>query len=244
MADIRNATVRYGTSLPGSGLFPGELFVTYVNGTDIAIYIWNDNDGAWEALGGDGAALSGTTLTLGSTTISETEAAFIDGVTAGASAASKGLVLDSNSELDGLGTLQKEDTLIANAAVLTLNATPVSILTAPGAGVYRIPERVLVFMDYGAAAFVAGAGEDITIQKPSGGEVTFQTIDGTVFTATADVLAEALPLNADASTVADRAANSGLEITIASGEWATGDSALKVRVLYRDYRAASLEAIS
>jgi hypothetical protein len=255
MANIRQAQVRYGTVLPAHGVFDGELFMTVVEGSDNQLYIWNANDNAWEGVGGDAAAIVAASVTasgavtagsfvIGAADISEAELEAIDGVTLGTSAASKVLTLDANSELDGLGTLKKEDTLIATAAVLTLNATPVAIVSAPAAGIYRVLEEVHVFLDYNSAAYVAGAGEDITIQKASAGDVVMQTLDGTLFTGTADALAVAYPLNGDASTVNDRASAAGFEITIAVGEWLTGNSPLKVRALYRDFRLASYEAIA
>lgn len=224
--------------------------ITFGNDTDSGIYSDTANTvqistGGTERVQIDSTGLTVTgSVVIGSAAMSEADLELSDGITAGTSAASKVVTLDANSELDGLGLLQKEDTIIASSAVLTLNATPVSILTAPAAGIYRVPEAVYVFLDYNSAAYAADAGEDITIQKASAGDVTHQTLDGTLFTGTADALAVAYPLNGDASTVNDRAAAAGLEITIASGEWLTGDSPLKVRVLYRDYRAASFEAIA
>lgn len=67
-----------------------------------------------------GTALTvGTTLTVNATTISETEIGFLDGVTAGTSAASKAVVLDGSSKIDAL-----------DITALTLNGTAVTSTAA------------------------------------------------------------------------------------------------------------------
>jgi hypothetical protein len=184
-------------------------------------------------------------VVIGSAALTEAELELLDGITAGTSAASKALVLDASGELDNVGVLKAQETLITNLQVLALNATPITVISAPAAGVRRIFEGADVFLDYGTGAFVADAGEDVVIQKAGGGDVVSNAADSTLFTGTADTLVRLNRLSdSDASTVDDVAAAAGYEITILVGEWITGDSVLKVRAYYRDIADTSMEAIS
>ena len=55
--------VRYGTSLPARGNFPGQFFVVIVDATDPIAYMWNGVDEAWEPIAGDAAALVVSSVT-------------------------------------------------------------------------------------------------------------------------------------------------------------------------------------
>lgn len=60
----RSAYVRYASTLPDSGMFPGELLVlTGSVSADPLLYMWNANDDAWETIGGDAAVPSITDVT-------------------------------------------------------------------------------------------------------------------------------------------------------------------------------------
>jgi hypothetical protein len=184
-------------------------------------------------------------VVIGSAALTEAELELLDGITAGTSAASKALVLDANGELDNVGVIKAQETLITSTQVLALNATPVEIISAPAAAVRRIFLGADVFLDYGTAGYAADAGEDLVIQKASAGDVVSNAADSTLFTGTADTLVRLNRLHGtDASTVDDVTAAAGYEITILSGEWVTGDSSLKIRAYYRDVADAQMIAIA
>ena len=173
--------------------------------------------------------------------LSATEAGYIDSVTAGTSAASKAIVLDSNEELDSLGKIRVTDTLIATAAVKTLNATPVTVIAAPGASVYTQFLGAYLFLDFGTAAYDGiAAGEDLALSyTDASGDTVSATIEATGFMdAAADALYVANPI--DCIPVA----NAVIALHMLTGEIATGDSPLKVRCFHRQVRAASLAAIA
>jgi hypothetical protein len=166
------------------------------------------------------------------------------GVTAGVQAASLPLIPDSNLELDGLGVIKVVDKLIATADVKQLNATPITVLSAVGSGVYPEFLGAYVFLDYATTAYADDAGEDLYFTNLSGGTAVSHTVDGSEFDGTADALVWVGPLAANAAVTTTLIDNGGFEVTIASGEWATGDSPLKIRLYYREIRKASMEAIA
>jgi hypothetical protein len=129
---------------------------------------------------------------------------------------------------------------IASAAVLTLNATPVELIAAPGAGKVVVVEEVQLFLDYGSADYVAAAGEDLDITYASGSEIMQIDSDNGFLTASADshLIAKTTVYDADAATTANGLiyggnANKAVNLTILVGEVATGDSDLKYKVKYR-----------
>lgn len=176
--------------------------------------------------------------------LSSAESAFIDGVTAGTAAASKALVLDANLELDGVGVIKKVDKIVTTAEVLALNGTPITVLSAVGSGVYAEFLKAYVLLDYNSAAYVDEAGEDLVFQHLSAGAVVSQTADGAEFDGTADAMVVVGPNNDDASETNTLVDNGGFEVTIQSGEWATGNSPLKIRLYYREIRKAAIAAIA
>lgn len=164
--------------------------------------------------------------------------------TLGTSAAGEALTLDSNGELNDVGVILTQDTIIATAAVLTLNATPVTVVTAPGSGVYLEFVAAYVFLDFATTAYAADAGEDLCIKlTDASGDIVSTSIDGEEFEAIADALYIMTPVPT-APNVITHVVNTPLVAHLLVGEWATGDSPLKIRTLYRKIRAASLEAIA
>ena len=148
------------------------------------------------------------------------------------------------SNTEGDITIKTVDKIISTAQVLALNATPITVLSAVGSGIYPQFMGAFVFLDYNSAAYVDGAGEDLVFQQLSAGVIVSQTIDASEFDGTADALVWVSPNNADASVTNTLVANGGFEVTIQSGEWATGDSPLKIRLFYREIVKTELEAIA
>lgn len=176
-------------------------------------------------------------------TATVTEMNVLDGVTAGTATASLGLVLDSNSELNNIGVIKSVDKIITTAEVKALNATPITVLAAVGSGTYVEFLGAYVLLDYAAAAYDDGAGEDLVFQNLSGGAEVSHSIDATLLDGTADAVVWAGPKAAEAAATTTLVANGGFEVTIQSGEWITGDSPLKIRLYYRLIRSAALVAI-
>jgi len=118
---------------------------------------------------------------------------------------------------------------IATAAVKTLNATPVDVIPAPGAGYGIQLLGVEVFLDYATTAYDGiAAGEDLTLKYTNGSGAVLATVETTGFLdASADALAWAPGV---AATIA---ANAKVVAHMLAGEIATGDSPITIRAKWR-----------
>ncbi len=131
--------------------------------------------------------------------------------------------------------IQEASGAIANAAVRTLNATPVTMIAAPGAGKMIVVHRVIWYLDYATAAFDAAAAGDTLVAKYTDGSGTAATaaIAGNTFGgASADTVAVAP--GAAAIDAATGCVNAPLVAHINTGEWysAAGGSALRWHAFY------------
>jgi hypothetical protein len=123
---------------------------------------------------------------------------------------------------------------LTTAQVLALNATPITVIAAPGAGFVTIVDHVLFSMDYAGVAYVAGAGEDLVLKYTNGsGAEVCKPVDGADFIdEAADVIAyspgmiqtddQGLVLTANAAVVAH----------MLTGEVITGTSDIVIHAYY------------
>lgn len=120
---------------------------------------------------------------------------------------------------------------LSSAQLLAMNATPIEVIAAPGAGSAIIVEEVELFLDYGTATYAADAGEDLVLRYGTSA-VAIDTWDDadTIIEGTADERRLTKP---DTDLDLDDADNEAVEFAILSGEWATGDSPIKYRIKYR-----------
>lgn len=122
-----------------------------------------------------------------------------------------------------LAVVKQVDVTLTAAVVKALNATPATVVAAPGSG------RVLQFLgarvslDYGSAAYTNLHNATFDC----GGVAGTLTASG-FFDATADKVALVAPAASPLMTP-----NTALTFTVLTGELATGDSPLKIRVYYR-----------
>lgn len=125
---------------------------------------------------------------------------------------------------------------VTTAQILALNATPVTLLAAPGAGRAIIFKGAVLFLDYNSAAYAGiAAGEDLAIRYTDGSgqivgecEVTGfldQTNDETRY------VYPIAPLTSPLSSI-EPVANAALVLHMLVGEITTGDSPLKLQVFY------------
>jgi hypothetical protein len=121
---------------------------------------------------------------------------------------------------------------ITSAELLALNATPKTLVAAPGAGLAIVPIDVQLFLDYNSAAYAGiAAGENLEVRATNGSGQLFATVESDgLLDATADQYRHIYPLAAAASTPV---ANAALIMCLASGEVTTGNSPIKVRTRYR-----------
>jgi hypothetical protein len=128
-------------------------------------------------------------------------------------------------------TLQSATVTVTTGELLALNATPKTLVAAPGTGYAIALDSAVVFLDYNSAAYDGiAAGEDLTIRYTNGSGALLATVETTGFLdATADAVRFVQPTTTAAITPADNAA---LVLHLSTGEIATGNSPLKVKVNY------------
>jgi hypothetical protein len=126
----------------------------------------------------------------------------------------------------------RAEVTVTTGQLLALNATPKTLVAAPGAGKALVPTLITLFLDYNSTAYDGiAAGEDLVLRYTDGSGAALATIEATGFLdATADAVRWAIPASTAAFTPV---ANSPLVLHMATGEIATGDSPLKVRIDYK-----------
>ena len=127
---------------------------------------------------------------------------------------------------------RSQKTQITTAQVLALNATPIEVVAAPGAGLINIPTQIHLFLDYNSAAYAGVAGgEDLTLNYTGGAQMI--AIEATGFIdASADDHAYG---NVAAGVVGESktpVVNAAMTLGFLVGEVTTGNSPLDVEVFF------------
>jgi hypothetical protein len=124
---------------------------------------------------------------------------------------------------------------VASAAVLTLNATPVTIVAAPGANRCLIFEGATVYKSAGTAYGGIAAGEDFAVKYTDASGLQVGSCETTGFMDQATAQVRFVRAYSAASGVSDitPVANAPLVLHLLTGEIATGTSPVVLRVLYR-----------
>lgn len=139
---------------------------------------------------------------------------------------------DQWKDLNSVGLLgvRYVDVTVTTGQLLALNATPKTLVAAPGAGKLLMFHRALLFLDYNSAAYDGiAAGEDLSFKYTNGSGAQVASVEATGFLdATADALRIAQPDVAAPTPVA----NAALVLHMLTGEIATGNSPLIVRTFY------------
>lgn len=125
---------------------------------------------------------------------------------------------------------------VSSAQLLALNATPQTILAAPGAGLANIVTRVAIYKPAGTAYGGIAAGEDLVLKYTNGsGAQVCSVIEATGFLdQTTAQTRYAFGPGSTGSTAGDvtPVANAAVVLHLLTGEITTGDSPIYVRVWY------------
>jgi hypothetical protein len=135
----------------------------------------------------------------------------------------------SNAQIDPM--MQQYATVnVTSANILAMFTTPVAILAAPGAGKAIVVDTILFEMTTTATAYASGGAVSFVYH---GGSVASHsgTIPASVVTAGAGTSNTQLgsPTAANGTTVP---ANTGIDITNATGAFTTGTGTAKVQIWY------------
>jgi hypothetical protein len=143
---------------------------------------------------------------------------------------------DYRDHLQRSGVSYKDFTLTA-AQMNTLNATPVSILAAPGAGLVNIPVGILTYVDAGATPFELGSGVlDYKYTNGSGAKAGTSVTNAAVESAT-DTQFLSIP---EAVVPVPNAAI----VAHASADVTAGDGTVYGRIWYRTVKLAEVGVVT
>lgn len=122
---------------------------------------------------------------------------------------------------------------VSSAELLALNASPKTLIAAPAAGKALILVAAELWLDFATTKYDGiAAGEDLTIRYTDGSGALLATIETDPFLAAeADAFRYVEPTTTAAITPV---ADAPLVLHLSTGEIATGDSPLKLRLLYRE----------
>lgn len=123
------------------------------------------------------------------------------------------------------------DVTIAHAAILTLGASPVTLVAAPGAGYFIDPVSVILYYDYNTAAYTLAA-ETVDVEYGSNATVLAAVLSNAELVGAADVRKN---MRIAVATLAP-VENSKLQLTTSGNTNPGGGNAsasIKVRVYYR-----------
>lgn len=129
-------------------------------------------------------------------------------------------------------TIYVEEVSLTAANIIAMNATPVELVAAPGAGyVLEFVSATFIF-DYGTTQFTGGG--TIVIQQGTTGNDWTATVPATAVTSAVDAIF-VMPVLSAASIESDPAENDSIVITNATAAFAAGDGVARVKVAYRKH---------
>lgn len=130
-----------------------------------------------------------------------------------------------------VGSLQYAEITVPTASVLALNATPYTLVAAPGAGYVLQLITATLILDYAGTAYGGvGSTEDLVIRfTDASGAIASTTLETTgLLDATSDQIRTFKAIATDLTPVA----NSPLMLHLLNGEVTTGTSPLRIKVAY------------
>lgn len=123
------------------------------------------------------------------------------------------------------------DVTVSTAELLALNTTPKTLVAAPAAGKILVPEMLQCWLDYASTAYDGiAANEDLVVRYTDGTGAIAMTVEATGFL---DASADAFRLGSRPGSDIAPVAAAALVLHMSTGNIATGNSPLKVRLHYR-----------
>lgn len=137
-------------------------------------------------------------------------------------------VAQANTE-NGCACMQEASLLITSAQVLALNATPLTIVAAQGTGYVIEVLAASVSITYGTAAYATNVNIQLITDGATGAQFKGGVLDATV-SCIRKLQEQLITLP---TTTTQLIANAALKVSVETGNPATGDSDITVRILYR-----------
>lgn len=150
----------------------------------------------------------------------------------------------ASASIPAPGRELSRDVLVSSAELLALNATPKTLVPAPGANLALIFEGATVHKPAGTAYGGIAAGEDLAVKYTNGAGAELGQGEATGFLDQTTAQLRHIRPHTAASAISSitPVANAALVLHMLVGEITTGDSPLHVRVFYRVVPATAFAA--
>jgi hypothetical protein len=140
----------------------------------------------------------------------------------------------TNVTVQDLTAVRYSVVALTSAQILAMRASPITLVSAPGAGFFLEFVSAVLILDYNSAAYAESADNMAVRYNNGSGVIASQAIEATGFIdQTADTLTNALP-KVDVIGAATGVVNKALVLhNTGDGEYTTGNSPMRVKVSYR-----------
>lgn len=126
------------------------------------------------------------------------------------------------------------DVLLSSAQLKALNATPIQLVAAPGAGKALVFEGAVAVYTKGTTDYTIASNKDVAVKYTNGSGLAVGQLETTGLLDTASGFRYVAPYRtASGSSDITPVANAALVANMTTGEITAGDGTVKLRVFYR-----------
>lgn len=129
--------------------------------------------------------------------------------------------------------LKRVQVEVTSAEILALNASPKTLVAAPGAGKFHEFVDAIFILNYNSAAYATNGVLSIRETDDSGQALSSDVLLADFLAKTADTIQKVPQLSADIPLTENKA----MVLSVATGETITGDSPMTVILYYRTHES-------